>query len=675
MNKSQSQYFLLTVLTWAVLGVILVYHQFTGTESSHPSGALEPAVAKPLPKAVPAGIIKQKKAAAAASDADHSYSSKVEKSQRSSVEKTSEMLLKKELRQDALARKKAAQERGEVHQPRVVEDYKQRMSWQDFAQRPIEPYSTTRMEISEETKNGLLVCPQEVVDRLTKRLSDEDFKWCQWALSDQGGRVKVGKSYGTLNGPQRDKYEQLNCNAVAQGQNPACDDSWGDAQITSWKRKKTAEMCANSPEYTSRITCRESRSLARACVFDNALLDFSKLTNVKRPGRSDTRKWDAGFIGTHCDANLHQHLNYYHFIAPTAVPPATTTRTAPQCDYVLNRTVVIYGHDDAKNLGHTMSDFMNVWAMLWLAGLGTHAKDLVFLNTDAIREGHNYYDELGALQTHYDKQFHSVLKAHDFYSQDRPRVCVKRLLVQPQPVILFTWDGWWQDMKCSFVGPSSLFQRWNVQIRHIYGLLPGMEHAQDAMQGLSTPQQSGVTRVLLVKRVVSKRGAAPMYTSRVIANFDAVVDTLQTAFRDSKVEIIVQDLAVLSFEAQVRLVASVDILVGIHGAGIPSAMHMSIGQRPACCGVLEIFPQGEFAPIRGYGNMARRMGLRYERWALEGRASGSHGVTLPVDQVVQKVQSLMVPGSKATAAEAGSGGASCILPSVLEDPFFDSVPM
>jgi hypothetical protein len=62
---------------------------------------------------------------------------------------------------------------------------------------------------------------------------------------------------------------------------------------------------------------------------------------------------------------------------------------------MLNETVLVYGHDDIKNLGHSMSDFMNVWAMLWISGLAAYSKDIVFLNMDAIRMGHNYYDDLG----------------------------------------------------------------------------------------------------------------------------------------------------------------------------------------------------------------------------------------------------------------------------------------
>ncbi len=72
--------------------------------------------------------------------------------------------------------------------------------------------------------------------------------------------------------------------------------------------------------------------------------------------------------------------------------------------------------------------------------------------------------------------FGRVFKAVDFANQrtdvqGRSTVCFKRLIFQPIPLILFTWDGWWQEMKCSFVGPSSLFQRWNLQLRSNYNLL------------------------------------------------------------------------------------------------------------------------------------------------------------------------------------------------------------
>ena len=61
---------------------------------------------------------------------------------------------------------------------------------------------------------------------------------------------------------------------------------------------------------------------------------------------------------------------------------------------MVNETVLAYSHDNIHNLGHSMSDFMNVWAMLWLSGTGQYAREMSFLNIDALRMGHSYQDQL-----------------------------------------------------------------------------------------------------------------------------------------------------------------------------------------------------------------------------------------------------------------------------------------
>jgi hypothetical protein len=68
--------------------------------------------------------------------------------------------------------------------------------------------------------------------------------------------------------------------------------------------------------------------------------------------------------------------------------PSTAT-----CDYVITTPVLAYSHDDINNIGHTLSDLMNVWAMLWLSSEAPMAKDMHFLNIDAIRMGHNFDDQ------------------------------------------------------------------------------------------------------------------------------------------------------------------------------------------------------------------------------------------------------------------------------------------
>ena len=76
------------------------------------------------------------------------------------------------------------------------------------------------------------------------------------------------------------------------------------------------------------------------------------------------------------------------FYCPLVEPEST------QCDYVIDEPVLAFSHDDIHNLGHSMSDFMNVWAMLWLSGMGGMSHEINFLNIDALRLGHSYNDEL-----------------------------------------------------------------------------------------------------------------------------------------------------------------------------------------------------------------------------------------------------------------------------------------
>ncbi len=102
-------------------------------------------------------------------------------------------------------------------------------------------------------------------------------------------------------------------------------------------------------------------------------------------------------------------------------------------------------------------------------------------------------------------------------------------------------------------------------------------------------------------------------------------------------------------------------MVGMHGAGMSSSMHMSIGEEK-CCGVLEMFPQGEFTPIKGHGNMVRKMGLYYDRLDIDGRDSQGDGATVPVQKLVQQLRHML---------QQLQGKPTCVLPKVIDDPFLE----
>lgn len=114
--------------------------------------------------------------------------------------------------------------------------------------------------------------------------------------------------------------------------------AWGDEYLKSWKRNAVGDLCGDDSEFTSKVCltvlifnllscslqmdlfdfqlhCSDSSSTARFCAFENVLFDFSKMSRVKRPGRSDSRKWEKGFLASHCradksDINFYQVLQY-----------------------------------------------------------------------------------------------------------------------------------------------------------------------------------------------------------------------------------------------------------------------------------------------------------------------------------------------------------------------------
>jgi hypothetical protein len=136
---------------------------------------------------------------------------------------------------------------------------------------------------------------------------------------------------------------------------------------------------------------------------------------------------------------------------------------------VLDETVLLYSHDDISNLGHTMNDILNVWTMMWISGIARHSKSIVFLNADSFKLGHNHHDDLTCpFYATYNYTFQKMLKGADFKDSS---VCIQRLLLQPTPPKFFIWDSWFRDNDCTLRGPSTLFQRYNLHIRHNFGLL------------------------------------------------------------------------------------------------------------------------------------------------------------------------------------------------------------
>ena len=461
---------------------------------------------------------------------------------------------------------------------------KLKQSWDTFASLPIDN------SIPKRTKSSItgplspdynpILCSNEIIQKLSQpTLSKQDFEWCKWAINPKGGKVIVGKSWGLLNTKKdQNKFDNLNCNAVQNNKNPSCDDSWGDNHIKNWINNKINKyQCDYNKK--SNIYCYNNDNNDQFCRIENAQINFSKMHRIERgSGQTASKKFDFNFLSSNC-INSSSSSTTVGFPFQHLYSNQISTK---QCDYIYNNTLILYSHDDIRNLGHTLNDIMNVWIMLWLAGTARDASTIDMLNIDSFKLGHNFNDQPNSFFLPYIKTLQSILKGADFGTDT---VCIKNLLIQPLPPRFFIWESWWTDLPCSFIGPSSLYQRWNLHIRNNYNLLLPYNNIK-----LNKKLQ-----ILLVVRNEHTNLWGTSRTSRNFLNLDNIIATLKNTIyniniKDKKypeISLIVQDLSKLDLMDQIRLIGESSVMVGMHGAGMASSMHMSIGAK-YCCGMLEV---------------------------------------------------------------------------------------
>lgn len=449
------------------------------------------------------------------------------------------------------------------------------ISWEEFSKTPI---SEKGIERHRDLTSGPLnpayqpiMCGSDILQKLASpRLSEEDFSWCKWAIDHNGGSVIVGKSWGKLKSKKdQQRFDALNCNAVKSGKNPSCDDSWGDLHIDQWRKSTLPEF--NCPaDARSRISCHANDNTDKFCTIENAQINFAKTRKVPRSGKTPSKIFEKKFLSADCGDSAPRDFPFSHLYSSHV--------SSQQCDYVHNGTVLMFSHDDIRNLGHTLNDIMNVWIMMWMDGVARDARSLNMLNIDSFKLGHNFDDAPNVFFLPYKKSLNSIIKGVDFGTST---LCVQKLLIQPLPPRFFIWESWFTDMPCSFIGPSSLYQRWNMHVRHSYGLL------QSSEEQLTNKRM----QVLLVVRNEKTNLWGSSRTSRNFLNTDEIVSGLRKAAdagnRVTPTVLVVQDLSQLSFEAQVKLIAESSIMVGAHGAGMASSMHMAVGTK-YCCGMIEV---------------------------------------------------------------------------------------
>ena len=96
------------------------------------------------------------------------------------------------------------------------------ITWADFLTVKKQPPRAMRLKLNRDA--ALVQCSPEVVLNTTAQLPLKEKNWCTWALSESGGKVKLGESYGSLTPEQRTRFDYLHCDKTVGGHDYSCDD-------------------------------------------------------------------------------------------------------------------------------------------------------------------------------------------------------------------------------------------------------------------------------------------------------------------------------------------------------------------------------------------------------------------------------------------------------------------
>jgi hypothetical protein len=430
------------------------------------------------------------------------------------------------------------------------------------------------------------------------------------------------------------------------------------------------------------------------------MLNFRKMR--KRKQQSE-RVFEKGFLAADCGEMAPEDINYFQLYSPDV-----ERKDDLPCHYVLNETVLLYSHDHhhLRNFGFMMNDYMNIWMMLWLSGLSKYSKDISLLHLDSFIPGkkgaviatgdrqqqQQQYplDHTNQFFKVYNISFRRIIRGIDFPND--ARVCFKRIILPIKPLLSLSENAYVslnsnnpEDYSCSptiqnsfasgipFI--SSLFQRWNLQIRSQLSLL-----TPTIPDNFLTSDR--LTVVLLTRSLQNLPSTSAYYLSKLIQNQEELVQELKiylassTATKGVTIQLeIVSDLFKLPFEEQIKKMSSTGLIIGMTGSTMANSIFMPVGTR-YCCGMIEIFPEttsgGEAVSsprnLKGNRQLAKRLGHIYHRLDLPGTAkkendnNHKNGTVIPLKSLKEAVAVVV--------DQILSSTGSCVLPEVIRQPYF-----
>jgi len=336
------------------------------------------------------------------------------------------------------------------------------LTWQQFLDKPIIISNSKNTVTNYNTTFRPILCSQDILYNISNpRLNDDDIRWCEWAIHNDGGQVKIGKSWGLLNKLEQVKFDKLTCNHVYNNlngvggdvssssssssssdnrrnnrkskrnlYNPSCNDIWGDDYIANWRKQRIEHLSCSFKnkeggnynynndndikhvhnQNKSNMTCYVNNDKSKFCILEKVMINFRKYKkNINKLGMF-SKSFEKDFMTIDCN-NKNDVLEQFTFPYLISSPSSSHNdykNMDNRCDSILNGTIILFSHDPIRNMGHTMNDILNVWLMLWLDYQASNMHNLSLLTIDALKLYKSFDDIINQFFSTYQKSFSHI---------------------------------------------------------------------------------------------------------------------------------------------------------------------------------------------------------------------------------------------------------------------------
>jgi hypothetical protein len=101
------------------------------------------------------------------------------------------------------------------------------------------------------------------------------------------------------------------------------------------------------------------------------------------------RSWERGFLSADCGDFAPDDINYLSLYKPDIEGRETAI-----CNYVFNETVLLYSHENIRNFASMVTDYLQVFLMIWLSGYSRQTRDVTFFNLDNMKRSNKFHYDM-----------------------------------------------------------------------------------------------------------------------------------------------------------------------------------------------------------------------------------------------------------------------------------------